>query len=258
MTKFIRYFLLGVCVIQVFCAIAVFFQWPFAVKLWPFEGTTPLTFIFLSSIWAAAAASTLWATATKNYGALAGIALDYITILTPVSILCFQLSANGGNPVFKWVGIAGVLTVLFGAALLYWSLRFPIDRSLPMPRPVQFSFMIFIVALLIVSVRLILKVPNVIPWKITPELSVVIGWMFIGAATYFVYGLLRPSWRNAAGQLAGFLAYDLVLIIPFIKRLPIAPPEHLVGLIIYIVVLVYSGAIAIYYLFIHKPTRLLT
>jgi hypothetical protein len=38
---------------------------------------------------------------------------------------------------------------------------------------------------------------------ITPELSVVIGWMFVGAALYFVYGLLRPSWLNSAGQLIG-------------------------------------------------------
>jgi hypothetical protein len=65
------------------------------------------------------------------------------------------------------------------------------------------------VALLIVSTRLIMKVPHSIPWMITPELSVVIGWMFFGAALYFAYGLLRPSWANAGGQMAGFLAYDL-------------------------------------------------
>ena len=117
------------------------------------------------------------------------------------------------------------------------------------------SFIIFILALLIVSVSLILKVPNIIPWAITPQLSVVIGWMFFGAMTYFIYTLMRPNWLNAAGQLAGFLAYDLVLIVPFLTRLPTVTTERRLGLIIYTVVVIYSGLLAIYYLFINKPTR---
>jgi hypothetical protein len=108
----------------------------------------------------------------------------------------------------------------------------------------------------VVSTRLIFKVPNTIPWKITPELSVVIGGMFLGAAAYFVYALLRPSWVNSAGQLVGFLAYDVVLIVPFLTRLPSAAPEVRLGLTIYTAVVTLSGLLAIYYLFIHKPTRL--
>lgn len=76
MTRFFRYFLFFVCAIQFFFAIAFFVQLPFAVNAWPYPGTTPLTFIFISSIFAAAAASTLWVAATENYGALAGIGLD--------------------------------------------------------------------------------------------------------------------------------------------------------------------------------------
>ena len=60
---------------------------------------------------------------------------------------------------------------------------------------------------------------------------------------------------NAAGQLAGFLAYDVVLIVPFLQRLPTTPPEHLTGLIIYTAVVTYSGLLAIYYLFLYRPTR---
>jgi hypothetical protein len=80
--------------------------------------------------------------------------------------------------------------------------------------------------------------------------------MFFGAAVYFAYGLLRPLWVNAAGQLAGFLAYDLILIVPFLTRLPTTPDEHRLGLTIYTAVLIFSALLAIYYLFIHKPTRL--
>ena len=243
-----------VCAVQFFLAIAFFLQLPFAVNLWPFPGTTPLTLIFISSIFAAAA-STLWVAASENYGALAGIGLDYFTILAPMSVLSFQLGASSSNPQLTTYGIVCAFGALFGIGLLLWSIRIPIDSMLPMPGLVRWSFVIFIIALLVVSTRLILKVPNVIPWTITPELSVVIGWMFFGAMTYFAYALLRPNWLNTAGQLVGFLAYDVVLIVPFLTRLPTTAPEHRIGLIIYTAVVTYSGLLAIYYLFIHKSTR---
>jgi hypothetical protein len=255
MQTLVRYGLFVVVAVQVFFAVALFFQWPAVAALWPFAGTTPLTFIFISSIFAAAAASTYWAAAARSYAALAGIGLDYITILLPVAIFTLGLGLRGSNGQMAGYGIVCLLGVAFGAALLAWSLRQPLDRSRPVPRLVQWSFAVFIAALLVVSTRLLLKHPNVIPWTITPELSVVIGWMFLGAATYFAYGLLRPSWANAAGQLAGFLAYDVVLIGPFFQRLPTVAPEHRVGLIIYTAIVSYSGLLAIYYLFIHPATR---
>ncbi|GAB4152884.1 MAG: hypothetical protein Fur0021_18040 [Candidatus Promineifilaceae bacterium] len=248
-TKIVRYMLFFICAVQLFLAVAFFRQMPFAVNLWPFPGTTPLTFIFISSIFAAAAA------ASENYGALAGIGLDYLGILAPVFILSFQLGARSGSPQMTAYGVACVFGAFFGLGLLLWSIRFPLHNALPLPGFVRWSFVIFIIALLIVSTRLILQAPNAIPWTITPELSVVIGWMFFGAALYFAYGLLRPGWANAAGQLIGFLAYDLVLIVPFLMRLPTTPSEHRIGLIIYTTVVAYSGLLALYYLFIHKPTR---
>ncbi len=217
-----------------------------AVNVWPFPGTTPLTFIFISSIFAAAAASTLWVAATENYGGLAGIGLDYLVILLPVAVLSFQLAASTGDPKMTAYGIACVFEALFGLGMFLWSVRIPIDSTIPMPKPVRWSFVVFIVVLLVVSIRMIAGVSNVIPWKITPDLSVVIGWMFLGAAMYFIYALLRPSWLNSAGQLAGFLAYDIVLIVPFLTRLPTAPPEFRTGLAIYTAVIIYSGLLASY------------
>ncbi len=255
-TTAVRYLMYIVVAVQIFLAIGFFMQMPFAVNLWPFPGTTPLTFIFISSIFAAAAASTLWATASGNLGALAGIGLDYLVILAPVSVLAFQLGSSSGNSQMTRYGIACVIGALFGLSLFLWSARIPMDTTLPMPGPVRWSFVIFIIALLFVGGGLIFKVPNIIPWKITPELSVVIGWMFLGAMVYFIYALLRPSWVNSAGQLAGFLAYDAVLIVPFLTRLPAAAPETRMGLTIYTGVVIYSGLLAIYYLFIHQTTRL--
>jgi hypothetical protein len=153
-------------------------------------------------------------------------------------------------------GFACVFGALFGLGLFLWSVRLRMDNTPPMPGLVRWSFLIFIIALLIVAVRMILNEPNVLPWMITPELSAAIGWMFLGAAFYFAYALLRPSWLNSAGQLIGFLAYDVVLIVPFLTRLPTTVPEFRIGLTIYTAVVVYSGLLAAYFLFLHKPTRL--
>lgn len=250
-----RYVLLVVCAGQFLLAIAFFFRLPFATRLWPFPGTTPLTLILVSSFLAAAGASTLWAALSRTYGALAGIGLDYLAVLIPLSIISFQLGAGTANREMTGFGIACLFAVVFGLGLLIWGIRTPIDGTVPMPPLVRWSFVAFIVALLIESARLLLQVPNAIPWTITPDLSRVIGWMFLGAATYFAYGLVRPSWLNSAGQLSGFLAYDLVLIVPFLIRLPIAAPEQKVGLIVYTAVVIYSGLLAVYYLFMRETTR---
>jgi hypothetical protein len=256
MTRIVRVFLFLVGVVQALFALAYFVQLPFAVRLWPFPGTTPLTFIFVASILAAAAASTLWVASSQQYGALAGIALDYLGIMAPLAVLAYAGGAIAGNPQLLLLGFGSVVGALFGAGMLLWSLPIPLDRTIRTPLLVRISFAIFVVGLLIVSARLLLGASNVIPWTITPELSTVIGWMFLGAALYFVYGLMRPVWANAAGQLLGFLVYDLVLIVPFLRRLPTVAPEHRMGLIVYTAVVVYSALIAIYFLFLHRTTRI--
>ena len=66
---------------------------------------------------------------------------------------------------------------------------------------------------------------------------------------------MQPRWENAGGQLAGFLAYDAVLIWPFLKRLPDIAPEFRLELWVYTSVVVYSAIVAIVYLAFHRATR---
>ncbi len=254
MSQKVRVLLILIAVAQLLFAAAFFFQWPLAVSIWPFEGTTPLTYVLIASFFAAAATSTLWPIVTGHDGALAGVGLDYVIILGPMAAYLFLLAARGESGLALYGVVVG-LGALFGAWLFGWGRRRPLDASVPMPRPVWWSFVVFVVALVYVSARLFLGIPT-LPWPLTPELSVLVGCMFLGAAAYFVYGLLRPSWANAGGQLAGFLMYDLVLIGPLLSRLPTIAPEFRVALIVYLVVVVYSGLLAIYYLFMHRPTRL--
>jgi hypothetical protein len=46
------------------------------------------------------------------------------------------------------------------------------------------------------------------------------------------------------------------LIVPFLTRLPTVADEQRLGLTIYTGVVIYSGLLAIYYLFINKTTRM--
>ena len=197
MVNLFRSLLMLIGVIQIGSAVAFFLQWPVVTNLWPFVGTTPLTFIFVSSILAAAGASTLWASASANDGALAGIGLDYIAILAPPAIFTFRPGTGPTNSTMVLFGVLCAAGALFGLVLFLWSVRIPVNNALPTPGLVRVSFGVFVLALVIVSVRLIWQVPNAIPWRITPELSVVMGWMFMGAALYFAYGLLRPSWMRS-------------------------------------------------------------
>jgi hypothetical protein len=258
MQRAIRAVLWVVIAIQIVLAVAFAFQVQPAIELWPFSGRTPLTNIFIGSIFAAAAASTAWCLVLRSDRGLAGIAIDYITIFAPFAVISFAQVVGGNTDSSLHVAAFGVVSAvgaLVGVRLLRWSLSRPWRDPRPTPRLVRGSFVVFIIALLLVSGLLIVQVPDILPWAITPELSTLIGCMFLGASAYFAFGVVDPRWENAGGQLAGFLAYDIVLIVPFIVRLPTIDPNLLPNLIVYTGVLIYSGLLATWYLAIDSRTR---
>ena len=253
--------LIVVAIIQAISGIGFALHVPFVTELWQsiVPGATPLSVSFVGSIFAAAAASTLWcAVSSREEGALTGIALDYLAIFVPLSIFGIQIGTAEGRSAPVLFGAACAIGIVFGAALLYLSRKIQIRQTLPQPRLVRLSFIVFIIALLIVGGGMVLKIPNIMPWSLSPAESVIYGWMFLGAAAYFTYSILYPSWGNSGGQLAGFLAYDVVLIFPFVARFGTTIPQQFVmGHIIYTTVVTYSGLLAIYYLFVYPETRLI-
>jgi hypothetical protein len=254
----VRTLLSVIAAAQALLALGYIFQVTAVTALFPFPGTTPMSNIFIGSILAAAAASTLWCVWARSERALAGIAIDYLTILGPaalVAVLGVIGGAGLGMAAFGGLAVAGAA---FGVWLLRHALRHEWRDPRPVPRVVRASFMVFIVALVIVGGLLVLRVPNVMPWTITPEQSTLFGLMFLGAAAYFGFGLREPRWENAAGQLAGFLAYDAVLILPFLLRIPTIDDALRLNLLIYTAVVVVSGVIAFWYLFLDHRTRLVS
>lgn len=254
MDRYFRYVLFALGIVQAIMGVGFALQIATFTQIWPIPNTSPLSFIFIGSIFFAGAASTLWSLLAGENGSLAGVFLDYIVIFAPLSIFFFQIA--NGNQAITWFGVSLVFDVLFGIVFVWWSLRHPIQDTRPQPLLVRVSFIIFTVALIYVGGSLVLKVPNILPWKVTPEGSVIYGWMFLGAAVFFIYSILRPSWMNSGAALAGFLAYDVVLIAPFINHFGQVNPLLLPNLIIYTIVVVYSGLLAIYYLFVYEKTRI--
>lgn len=253
MNRAIRFVLLVTALVLAAVGIGFALQIPFFTQIWPLPDTSPLSLIFIGSIFCAAAASTLWSLFAGENSSFTGIFLDAIVIFTPLAI--YLLGVANGNSAITTFAVALLVSLLLGILGFLWSLRFPVKDPRPSPLPVRIMFAIVVVVLIWVGGALVLQVPNILPWRVTPDGSVAYGWMFLGASSYFAYALLRPSWMNAGGQLAGFLAYDLVLIFPLIDHFSRVAPQHLTNLIIYISVVSLSALIAIYYLFVREETR---
>lgn len=255
-----------VAAIQAVIAVGFIAQVPLATALWPFPGVTPMSNTFIGSIYLAAAASTGWCLWVRSDRAMAGIAIDYLLILVPFLVFSMARVLDGAGIEIVIFTIACALGVVFGIWLLRWSLSHAWRDPRPTPRLVRGAFALFVVALVLVGGAMVVQVPGVIPWTITRDLSTLFGFMFLGAAGYFLFALLDPRWENAGGQLAGFLAYDIVLIWPLLAQLfssgrggyyDEAPGASLrPNLAVYALVVVGSGLLAAWYLAIDPRTRL--
>ena len=201
-------------------------------------------------------APVLWIGLSGELAAITGGALNFLATYGGMAIYAagVYLSDTSRGPVLLFA----VVCAFFAAVcltLLLWARRLVFHDNRPTPRAVRISFAVFIVVLLLAGGSLVLKRSNIFPWPLGPEQSVLYGWIFLGAALYFTYGVVKPVWGNAVGQLLGFLAYDLVLIIPFLRHFATVKPELRINLTVYTAVLIYSGLLAIWFLFVNRSTR---
>lgn len=223
--------------------------------VWPLPTTSDQAFIFLGSILAAASASTAWAAWEGEEVSFGGIGLDTAVIFWPLALWLILLDpAKGGGLSMLVVGALGA--AVFGTWLAWRTVRAPMTDPRPTPRLLIGAFVVFVGVLLLAAGALISGRPNTLPWPATREVATMTGIIFLGAASYFLFGLARRGWSNAGGQLAGFLAYDLVLIPPLVMRSGTIPGYWRDSLWLYLAVLIGSGAIAAWYLFLDPRTRI--
>jgi hypothetical protein len=229
---------------------------PWATALWPWQDSR-LSYIFLGAIIAAIAAALIWIGIAREWGALAAGALNLAVTAGGMAWFLFRLSNSVGQQHLRGYAVAAAVFVPLNIALLLWSRSHPIRDPRSTPLFVRVSFGLFVAALLIAGIALLLRMPNVMPWPLKPDSSIMFGWIFIGDAFYFLYALLYPRWHNARAQLWSFLAYDVILLPPLLEFTSTVRPERAISLIIYLAVLVYSAAVAVYYLLLNRQTRAL-
>jgi hypothetical protein len=225
-----------------------------ATSLWPWEAS-PLSHLFLASILAAIAVPVLWIGVTGEMAAMRAGAVDLGLMYGGMLVYTLTRLGQPGQPQL------GVYVAVFALGLLAMVLTLLLTRGAawtdprPMPGFVRGVFTALTAILLAAGTALALGA-DIFPWPLGPETSVMFGLIYLGAAAYFACGLLDPRWPNATGQLLGFLAYDLILIGPFIARFGDVSGGERLSLTIYTVLVAASGAVAVFYLFVHDETRI--
>jgi len=223
-------------------------------ELWPL-GDSAAVNCFLGAYLAGIAASLLWIGVSGDLGAAVAGAISLTVVYASLALAWLMLPLGAAEPRLRPIALLWVGGAVVSAGLALWFRRFRLQDAQPLPRPGWFSFMVFVLLLAFVGGALLLRTPNIFPLPLGPAAAAVIGSAFLGSTAYFLYSLKFPRWRTACAPLWGFLAYDLVLIVPLVSRLGSVDAAHRPALMINVAVLVVSGALAVYYLLLAPATR---
>ena len=226
--------------------------------IWPL-GDASVVDLYLGAYMAAIGASLLWIGISGELRAAVAGAINLTVAYAGLAIAWFVLSegAVDSRPLRTAALLAAVAAVV-SAGIAVWFRRFPLGNIRPLPRLLYVSFAGFALLLALVGGAVLLQMPNVFPLELSPVAAALVGCSFLGSATFFLYALAFPVCQNAHAQLWGFLAYDLVLIVPLTLEVNSAAASERPALLLNLVVLVYSSAVAIYYLLVARATRVWT
>lgn len=249
--------------------VGLYLDSPWATWLWPWT-TQPLDRVVLSSFLAAGVGTVLWIGLTREWGALTGALLD--VGIFHLGAAAWSLARWWGQDVpspntFGPEGAAAAMSALGLQVAVFFGLfvgdsvalgavwRRPLRDIRPADPLLIRSFQLFAAVLLLTGVLLLLHQP-IWPWPLSDASATLFGLLFLGSAAYFVHGLLRPTWHRMKGQLIAFLLYDAVLVQPYlrIEDARLYRIEY-TSLAVYWAVILYSGGLAIYYLFLNPRTR---
>lgn len=215
--------------------------WP-----WPMGG---LGYTFVGSIFGAIAGASLWVIYRKEWGAVFGGAINLFIAFLGFAVLLWGMRGQEGMAHTTWWAIGTGVYAVSMIGFAWWSYPIPLRDMRPMPAYIRWSFAAFAAILTWTGIRLVIQEPYIFPWPLKPADSALYGYIFLGAALYFAYGFFRPVMGNAMGQLWGFLAYDFILIEPYIKHLSTVKPEHRTSLVVYLFFIVYSMVMGLYCLY---------
>lgn len=221
---------------------------PEVVAIWPYATTYGLSKVFIASMFAAIGAPVIWIALSGDLAALRPGSINIIAVSAGLGGQAVSKIATGatGAPIMIFAGACWG-TVLAAAVMLFLARKVPWRDPRPTPWLVRGAFGLFAFVLLVAGGLLVQRM-QIFPWVLNADGAIAYGIMLLGAAAYFIYGLVDPVWSNARGQLVGFLAYDLVLIAPFLQLWPASEGIQRTSLTVYLGVLAVSGVIAVWFL----------
>ncbi len=231
-------------------------QSPWVTWLWDWSDA-PMTYVFLAALLASYGAGSMLMVWLEEWGAAIGgsiavaIAFGGFAITAVVIML-----SDGGFDLAVHAAVMAVIAILaIGTA--FTGLNGPSKASCPLPRGLRRIYFVLAPLLFLIGIELILHLPAILPWPLTWQTSLLLGWILIGFAFNYAYVALRGDW--AAGQviLFGFLVYDIVIIVPFLLLgETIEGEDFQISLVINLGIVILSALLAIFYLFIDRTTRL--
>jgi len=250
----LRLVLLTVGILQLILAAGFFLQQSWATSLWPVSDT-PLSYAFIAAILAGGAAPLIWIGLSELWAGLTGYGLSFGIMYAGMALAALLFYLRTQQAALMWfsliIGAAATLCIT-----LFFRTRHTTQANQPTPNIVRFAFIAEVLVLAGAGLLLLLKVPNTLPWNISPESSVLYGWVFLGLAFYYLYAILHPQWIHALGPLLGFLVYDLVLFSPLFARFGNLQPEHVLGQVAASFIIILSAVLGVYYLFVNPATRM--
>ena len=250
----LRLGLLAAALLSVILATSYALQLPWALQTWPWPEKR-LSNIFIASVFGAMAGAMLWVGASGRLAGAAGGFLHVATMSAGLATVMWPMALAQPGSTLMGYALGSTAAALACLAAFGFVRRLPVADTRRIPRSLRVWSLIYIAILLPAGGALVAQVPGVMPWPLKPEMSMVCGWVFLSAAWSFAYPLLRPQVEHVRVGLIGFLVYDAVLIGPFMGLLDTVRPDLLRSLQLYLLALVVTAGVSLYYLFVCRATQ---
>ena len=256
MIGIVRAILIAIGIYLIMYAIGLFLQQEWATSVWLWPDAPPLSNIFISSMSAGVGAALFWVGYIGEIGAAAGGGLALLISGSGMAIYLFQETERQYSETVSTYATLFAILAIVGLLLYLFARRIPICDPRQTPPVARWSILIFSIVLAFTSFQLLQSSPYIFPWPLATDMSVIYGWMFTGALILLVHSVIWPNWQSTGVVLISFLVYDIILIAPYLAHINNVKAAHVLSLTSYLIVIIYSFVLCVYYLFIDAETGL--
>jgi hypothetical protein len=240
-------------------ALGLYLQVPLARQLWLWPAAPPLGLAFAGSWLAGGAAAVLWAGYTGHLYALRPLQLTMLVAFAGAALHLYTRHTLPGNERYlPFTAIFATVAVLAAVAFMMTrdTRARKVIREATLHFSIRWAFLLFASILLPVGIAMVFQMPGIFPVAISPDMTAVYGWFFLGSFAYYFSGFLRPDLHQSRAQMLSFVVYDVLLLPPFLVYWHTVPSEYVPSLAVYAAVLVGSALYCGYFLFAHPRTRI--